>query len=87
MVQQNPAAQPKEQLKSLLPWPAVQKWLAVVTYLGLVTILLYAFLAEWAYDDPFITYRYARSLAQGDGFVYNPAEQIQSTTTPLLALC
>ena len=86
MVQQKPAAQPKERLKSLLPWPAVQKWLAVLTYLGLVTILLYAFLAEWAYDDPFITYRYARSLAQGDGFVYNPGERIQSTTTPLLAL-
>lgn len=37
------------------------------------------------YDDAFITMRYARNLAAGDGFVYNPGapwEPVLGTTTP-----
>jgi len=37
------------------------------------------------YDDAFITYRYARNLAQGMGLVYNPGvawEPVLGTTTP-----
>lgn len=37
-------------------------------------------------DDPFITYRYAHNLIQGNGFVYNPGEHVLSTTTPLYTL-
>ncbi len=37
-------------------------------------------------DDAFITLRYARSLAEGDGFVFNPGERVLGTTTPLLTL-
>jgi hypothetical protein len=47
---------------------------------------LYLIFIDWAYDDPFITYRYAANLAQGNGFVYNPGERVLSTTTPLFAL-
>jgi len=39
-----------------------------------------------AYDDPFITYRYADNLRRGLGFVYNPNEYVLSTTTPLYTL-
>lgn len=39
-----------------------------------------------AQDDFFITYTYARSLAQGDGLVYNPGERVFGTTEPGLAL-
>jgi len=39
-----------------------------------------------AYDDPYITYRYADNLANGIGFVYNPGQRVLSTTTPLFAL-
>lgn len=39
-----------------------------------------------SYDDPFITYRYAENLRLGAGFVYNPGERVQSTTTPLFTL-
>jgi hypothetical protein len=42
--------------------------------------------AGWAYDDPFITYRYADNLSRGLGLVYNLGEQVLSTTTPLFAL-
>jgi hypothetical protein len=37
-------------------------------------------------DDPFITYRYARNIAEGLGFVYNPGERVLSTTTPLYTM-
>lgn len=37
-------------------------------------------------DDAYITYRYARNIAQGDGFVYNLGEAVQGTTTPLYTL-
>lgn len=37
-------------------------------------------------DDAYITFRYARNLAQGEGFVYNPGERVLGTTTPLYTL-
>ncbi len=55
-------------------------------YLIGVTWLLYALLSDWAYDDPYITYRYAHNLARGLGFVYNPGERVLSTTTPLFTI-
>ena len=38
------------------------------------------------FEDAFITFRYARELFLGNGFVYNPGERIYGTTTPLLTL-
>lgn len=38
-------------------------------------------------DDAFITYRYARNLANGEGFVFNPGDTpVQGTSTPLYTL-
>lgn len=37
-------------------------------------------------DDAYITFRYARNIASGFGFVYNPGEQVLGTSTPLFAL-
>jgi len=37
-------------------------------------------------DDAFITFRYARNLLAGAGFVFNPGEHVLGTTTPLYAL-
>jgi hypothetical protein len=34
-------------------------------------------------DDAYITFRYARNLAEGLGFVYNPGQHVLGTTTPL----
>jgi arabinofuranosyltransferase len=36
-------------------------------------------------DDAYITFRYARNLAEGLGLVYNPGEWVLGTTTPLWA--
>jgi hypothetical protein len=37
-------------------------------------------------DDAYITFRYARNIADGLGFVYNNGEHVLGTTTPLWAL-
>jgi hypothetical protein len=37
-------------------------------------------------DDAYITFRYARNLVSGLGFVYNAGERILGTTTPLYTL-
>ena len=60
------------------------KWQAA--YAVLVAGVLLAGMSRWAYDDPFITYRYAENIRHGLGFVYNPGQRVLSTTTPLLAL-
>jgi hypothetical protein len=52
---------------------------------GLVALALFECRAL-ANDDAFITYRFARNLAQGAGFVFNPGERILGTTTPLYTL-
>lgn len=39
-----------------------------------------------AEDDAFITYRYARNIAAGQGFCFNPGERVLGTTTPLFTL-
>jgi hypothetical protein len=63
-----------------------QKWALFLTVPMLVGLLLYLAFRHWAYDDPFITFRYADNLRSGLGFVYNPGEYVLSTTTPLYAL-
>ena len=37
-------------------------------------------------DDAYITFRYARNLLGGEGFLYNPGEHVMGTTTPLYTL-
>lgn len=41
---------------------------------------------QGAFDDAYITYRYADNLRSGLGFVYNPGEWVLGTTTPLYTL-
>ena len=37
-------------------------------------------------DDSYITYRYARNILTGNGFVYNSGEHVLGTTTPLYTM-
>lgn len=62
------------------------KSISLILFTLLGTAVLYSAFSHWAYDDPFITYRYAENLLHGLGFVYNPGERVLSTTTPLFAL-
>lgn len=64
--------------------PANQRrWLGL-----LILVIAYLTAAFWNYtqDDVFITYAYSRNIAEGRGFVFNPGEHIQGTTTPLYTL-
>ena len=38
-------------------------------------------LLAWVCDDAFISYRYARNLANGVGLVYNAGERVEAVTT------
>lgn len=60
------------------------RWL----YLGIFLLALFARLLPGprTIDDSFITYRYARNILSGEGFVYNPGEYVLGTTTPLYTL-
>jgi len=53
---------------------------------GLVVIALQSFGRPEPFDDAFITFRYARNIAEGLGFVYNTGERVLGTTTPLFTL-
>jgi arabinofuranosyltransferase len=62
-----------------------------VTRLAFVAPALVALLARLLtgphpIDDAYITFRYARNLAEGLGLVYNPGEWVLGTTTPLWAI-
>jgi hypothetical protein len=63
------------------PW----EWLLLI---GLLTLALLARVVpgERIVDDAYITFRYARNIAEGRGFVYNPGEHVLGTTTPLYTL-
>ncbi|MRS02717.1 hypothetical protein EG832_05770, partial [bacterium] len=59
-------------------------------YLPLLIITL-ALVARWipgprTIDDSYITFRYARNILAGEGFVFNPGEPVLGTTTPLYTL-
>ncbi|MFU8773799.1 MAG: hypothetical protein ACNA8H_15435, partial [Anaerolineales bacterium] len=62
------------------------KYVFIAAYFLVGFGFLMTMFSHWAYDDPFITYRYAHNLADGMGFVYNPNEHVLSTTTPLFTI-
>lgn len=62
-----------------------RKSLFVFVMLAALTLLATILTSAVVNDDPYITYRYARNLLNGNGFVYNTGEAILSTTAPLYA--
>lgn len=54
--------------------------------LAIFSIIFGFIYSNFTQDDAFITYRYARNIAEGIGFVYNPGEWVLGTTTPLYTL-
>ncbi|MGB3411891.1 MAG: hypothetical protein WBA45_11910 [Microthrixaceae bacterium] len=52
-----------------------------VAELGLyVLAVVAAWVVRFVQDDAFITYRYARNLARGNGLVFNPGERVEGYT-------
>jgi hypothetical protein len=58
-----------------------------VLVLAAVACFLHASkLASYAFEDAYITFRYADNLARGHGFVFNLGERVLGTSTPLYTL-
>jgi hypothetical protein len=65
----------------------IAAWLPAAAVLVVVAArALHAAVTGFFYEDAYITLRYARNLAEGHGFVFNPGERVLGTTTPLHAL-
>lgn len=65
----------------------INKWdIAIVIITFSLSLFITIRMGEKTYDDAYITFRYARNLAAGQGFVYNPGENYLGTTTPLFTL-
>ena len=59
----------------------------MIIFVSIVTSLFIVLaMGEKSYDDAYITFRYARNIASGNGFVYNLGEQFLGTTTPFYTL-
>ncbi|MBN1311505.1 MAG: hypothetical protein JXB30_08805 [Anaerolineae bacterium] len=60
--------------------------IAIVCVLVLLAIIVRLIPGPHIIDDAFITFRYARNIVDGIGFVYNSGEHVLGTTTPLYTL-
>jgi hypothetical protein len=61
-------------------------WLIGLLAAALALRLGWLAVTQFAYEDAYITFRFAQNLAHGQGFVYNIGEPIYGTTTPLFTL-
>jgi len=58
----------------------------LAAFLMALALLAASIPRNWFQDDAYITFRYARNLAQGQGLVFNPGERVFGCTTPLYGL-
>lgn len=63
-----------------------QSFLLIIVIAGVMVAVLTTVFWNYTQDDVFITYTYSRNIAEGQGFVFNPGERVQGTTTPLYTL-
>src|SRR5437868_10332746 len=65
-------------------WPTAT--VAAFALSAMVALLARVLTGPHPIDDAYITFRYARNLAEGLGLVYNPGEWVLGTTAPLWAV-
>ena len=69
--------------------PGERGWMLLILAGTTACVLIFAFALSGspstAFDDAYITYRYAANLRDGHGLVYNLGERVLGTTTPLFA--
>ena len=61
-------------------------WAGILIASSFVIAILWINYTGYVEEDAFITFRFARQIASGNGFVYNSGEPVYGTTTPLLTL-
>lgn len=54
--------------------------------LSISSVLVIRSFSTTIWDDPYITFRYAKNLAEGHGFVFNIGEKVLGTSAPLWTL-
>lgn len=81
MQSSNDSLTPKDRFALWQAFSPRQRLLIIIICLLAVAARLIP--GERTIDDSYITYRYARNLLAGVGFVYNPGERVLGTTTPL----
>jgi hypothetical protein len=64
----------------------VQRRLLVAGLTAIAVAATFALCRDLRHDDAFITFQYARNIATGAGFVFNPGERILGVTSPLHTL-
>lgn len=65
-------------------WDSFKPYLPLILFL--LAVIMRFIPGVRTIDDSYITYRYARNILAGNGFVYNPGEAVLGTTTPLYTL-
>jgi len=65
---------------------SADSWAVLLIAISLIICLGWICYTRYIEEDAFITFRFARQLAAGNGFVYNIGEKIYGTTTPLFTL-
>jgi hypothetical protein len=63
-----------------------RSWAVLVTLIVFLALAARLIPGLRTIDDAYITFRYARNLLAGQGFVFNPGERVLGTTTPLFTL-
>ena len=77
---------PNRSLKSYILFAPPNIQLMVLLGAAIALRLAWLVYTNYTYEDAFITFRYARNLVSGHGFVFNVGERIYGTTTPLFTL-
>ena len=67
-------------------WLRPAAWAVAILTTGLILYWGLTRAPQNAFDDAYITYRYADNFRQGLGLRYNPSEWVFGTTTPLFTL-
>ncbi len=69
-------------------WPGldnINPWVIFAFFL-ICVVVIQGTQSPQSFDDAYITFRYARNISNGLGFVYNHGEKVLGTTTPLFTL-
>ncbi len=65
---------------------SARRWMWIALAIFLLAVVARLLPGPRTVDDAYITFRYARNLLAGNGFVFNAGERVLGTTTPLFTL-
>lgn len=57
-----------------------------IIYISIILVLFFFGYYYFRLDDAFIFYKYAKNIAEGNGYVFNVGEKVNATTSPLYTL-